>query len=246
MKTFFVKISIVIVILFLSEGCGNSPLSEQPIKKISALKAEIVLGSYSDGENYAKVVLKDSDGKDIANKELKVKVNDVVLPLTIARGNYYDTYPYYKFPESSTSWNGKKLTKEERQLLQDSVYQFFLTLSDSSEYSIAHISIQKINPNINIPQSVNLNEDAVMTFQDVPQNHTNNLKITSTSENISAIDTVIENTKEPFHIPKILIQNTGEIYITLTVEQYGLIHSQLLSGSYVKFVHEIKKTVTIK
>lgn len=232
--------------LILITAC-KSAMSDGEITDLSAIGAKVeVLQSLTDkNDNNVTVELFDSDGKAIGNKNIKLKVNGIVLDFKDKKELYY---------ASTSAYSGTKISVVE-------TYHFEIELTDGRSYTLGSVAPigESNNVQIECPEKGNFDEDFTISWSGLKE--VNELSITpgvllktSTAKELKygyepAITKVITE-QGSYTLPKTSFINSEKILSSLTIQfnasKIGTVNKELLKSSSIKAFGHLGKTIDFK
>ncbi|MFC2096370.1 hypothetical protein ACFLQ3_01565 [Bacteroidota bacterium] len=118
-KTSFtnIKESIAFLMFITVVSCNVSPLSHKDITRLNELGANIIIQQdpYNEKTNNISLMLFDKKGKQVGNENIKIRVNNQELPLSIIQELYYTKkirYLGYNIPISDSYYFEIELPKD--------------------------------------------------------------------------------------------------------------------------------------
>ena len=236
-------VNLFFIFLLLLSAC-RSPLSNGKVEELSAIRAEIDISQEPTDQkvNYATVRLFDKDGKQIANKGIKINVNGIPLAFTERQELYYTTTTSYitdSIPVSDT-------------------YIFEAVLTDGKSYFLGRIAPleETQEDDIQVTAKGKFEEDAIITWSNLKE--VNQLSIsksvllkTSTKNELKydyePVVTRQINGSGRYVVPKVSYSTDTSIVSALEIKfmasKSGEVNTDLLKGSVIRIHGEIEKRI---
>lgn len=205
----------ITVLLLLVTAC-NSPLSNAKVGDLSAISAkiEIIQDLTNKKDNSISVSLYDKDGDVIANKDIKIKVNDTILDFIQKQELYYTTTTKY----------GKD------NIPSDHLFKFEVILTNGKSYFLGSVApITEINEDdIHFSEKGNFDKETMIYWYNLKE--VNQISITKSVLLKTSTKTEKNYDYEPLAAKK--IANTGRYVI---LKSHYVTERSIISGLEIKF-----------
>ncbi len=197
---------------------------------------------------WGRVVLQDSTGKDIDDKKILVKINEIELPLTIGVGNYYDRYPSYKVD-----------FKEHEQLAKDSTYKFSMIYTDGKEYELVTVTPKFYYPTVQTSSLTPQSKEIEIRIENINKNISNTLQVFTSANKQEGnviensgdklVDTLLTSTSAKFHLPLNIPSEYKLDFVSLKLEmveeRVNIVKPKFLKTS-IQLHNTIEKVIEIQ
>lgn len=147
---------------------GCAPSTRELPSTLEGLSIEAVIDQSTEvqgphGEGYSfdhvRVVLQDKEGRTLEREDLQVEMNDAVLGMRAAHGNFYDRHPFYRLDDASNH------------LAPDTLCEFAVVRPDHTHHAAGTVRTPKalVPAQFTFPAVASRREGLAITWTDLAE-----------------------------------------------------------------------------